>query len=112
VLVNATQPDGVRTAQPSRLATAYGWTGKIIALVFSPFFVDPVTMGCRSGVFSVTGAELYEGSGIYGQYIVPDKKIGQPNKKARDGEMGKRSWRVSLQILEAKLGPLDYGFAA
>lgn len=110
VLVNATHPGGVRTAQPSQLANAYGWIGKILAWLFSPLFVDPITMGCRSGVFSVTSKELYEGSGIHGQYIVPDKKIGQPNKKAQNQEMGQRLWRLSLQILRDRLGSLDYGF--
>ena len=112
VLVNATHPGGVLTDQPKQLETAYGFIGRILRWVFSPFFVDPITMGCRSGVFSVTGRELYEGAGIHGQYIVPDKKIGQPNSKARDQEMGERLWRLSLQVLEDRLGNLDYGFKA
>jgi WW domain-containing oxidoreductase len=110
VLVNATHPGGVRTGQPAQLEVAYGWIGKLIAWVFSPLFVDPVKMGCRSGVFAVTGKELYEGPGIHGQYIVPDQKIGQPNSKGKDREMSERLWRISLQILGAKLGSLDYGY--
>lgn len=112
VLVNATHPGGVLTGQPRQLDIAYGFIGKILRWIFSPLFVDPITMGCRSGVFSVTGMELYEGTGIHGQYIVPDKKIGQPNSKARDQEMGERLWRLSLQVLEDRLGNLDYGFKA
>lgn len=110
VLVNATHPGGVRTGQPSQLEIAYGRVGKILAKVFWPAFVDPIKMGCRSGVFAVTGKDLYEGSGIHGQYIVPDKKIGQPNSKGQDREMGERLWRISLQILGDRLGALDYGF--
>lgn len=110
VLVNAAHPGAVRTAQPSQLLIAYGWIGRILLWVLSPFFADPITMGCRSGVFSVTSMELYEGSGIHGQYIVPDKKIGQPSNKGRDGEMGKRLWDLSIKVLSDGLGRLDYGF--
>jgi WW domain-containing oxidoreductase len=110
LLVNATHPGGVRTAQLSQLEAAYGWIGKILQWIFTPLFVDPVTMGCRSGVFSVTGKELYEGSGIHGQYIVPDKKTGEPSSKGKDQEMGARLWRFSMQILGDRLGSLDYGF--
>jgi WW domain-containing oxidoreductase len=112
VFVNATHPGGVRTDQPGPLETAYGWIDKILSWIFSPLFVDPITMGCRSGVFSVTGKELYEGSGIHGQYIVPDKKIGQPTSKGQAQEMGERLWRLSLQVLEDRLGCLDHGFEA
>ncbi|ERF76766.1 hypothetical protein EPUS_02305 [Endocarpon pusillum Z07020] len=110
VLVNATHPGAVRTAQPFQLEIAYGWIGKVLANVFWPAFVDPIKTGCRSGVFAVTGKDLYEGSGIHGQYIVPDKKIGQPNSKGQDREMGERLWRISLQILGDRLGALNYGF--
>lgn len=103
VLVNATHPGGVRTKQPPQLESAYGWIGRILIWIFSPFFVDPIKMGCRSGVFALTGKELYEGSGIHGQYIVPDKKIGQPNKKGRDQQMGERLWRLSMGILADRL---------
>lgn len=56
------------------------------------------------------GKELCEGSGIHGQYVVPDKKIGQPSNRAKDRELGERLWRVSIQILGDKLGSVDYGF--
>jgi WW domain-containing oxidoreductase len=110
VLVNATHPGGVRTGQPPQLGIAYGWPGKIVAWAVSHVLADPVKMGCRSGVFAVTGKDLYEGSGIHGQYIVPDKKIGVPNNKGQDQEMGARLWRISLDILRDRLGSLDYGF--
>ena len=112
ILVNATHPSGVRTDQPAQLQWAYGWIGKFLSWIFSPLFVNPISTGCRSGVFSVTSQELYEGSGIHGQYIVPDKKIGRPSSKGQDQEMGERLWRLSLQVLEDRLGPLDYGFEA
>lgn len=110
VLVNATHPGGVKTDQPSQLTTAYGLIGWILQKIFWPLFVDPVKIGCRSGLFAVTSKKLYEGSGIHGQYIVPDAKIGEPNSKGKDQEMGKRLWRLSMQILQDKLGSLDYGF--
>jgi WW domain-containing oxidoreductase len=110
VLVNATHPGGVRTAQPLQLDAVYGWIGKILRWILTPLFVDPVTMGCRSGIFSVTGKELYEGSGIHGQYIIPDMKIGQPSRKGHDQEMGARLWLFSMQIIRNRLGSLDYDF--
>jgi len=110
VLVNATHPGGVRTGQPPQLGKAYGWLGTIVAWTVGPLLADPVKMGCRSGLFAVTSKDLYEGSGIHGQYIVPDKKIGVPNSKGQDQEMGERLWRISLEILKDRLGSLDYGF--
>lgn len=110
VLVNATHPGAVRTAQPSQLAIAYGWIGTLLIWMISPFLVDPVTMGCRSGLFSVTSTELYEGAGVHGQYIVPDKKIGQPSNKGKDKEMAQRLWDLSLEVIGNKLGSLKYGF--
>jgi hypothetical protein len=110
VLVNALHPGGVRTGQPPQLGKAYGWPGKIVAWAVSRMLADPVTMGCRSGVFAVTGKDLYEGSGIHGQYVVPDKKIGVPNSKGQEQEMGKRLWRMCLEILRDRLGEWDYGF--
>ena len=108
VLVNVTHPGGVRTRMQKELGTTYGWMGKLVAWAMRPFLVDAVKMGCRSGLFSLTGKKLYEGSGIHGQYILPDKKIVQPNSKGQDQDMGKRLWRLSLQILGNRLGALDY----
>jgi WW domain-containing oxidoreductase len=110
VLVNATHPGGVRTGQPPQLGIAYGWPGKLVAWAVTRMLADPVTMGCRSGLFSVTGKEMFEGCGIHGQYIVPDKKIGLPNSKGQDRDMGERLWRICLEILSHRLGSLDYGF--
>ena len=98
------------TRVPGQLEIAYGFIGKILSRILPPLFADPVEKGCRSGVFAVTSEELYEGPGIHGQYIVPDKKITQPSSKGQDWEMGERLWRLSLQALKDKLGSLDYGF--
>lgn len=43
-----------------------------------------------------------------GWQIVPDRKITDPSKQARDDELGENLWRLSEQILKEKLGGLPY----
>lgn len=40
---------------------------------------------------------------MHEQYIVPDKKIGQPNKKSKDQQMGERLWYLSIGIQADRL---------
>lgn len=40
--------------------------------------------------------------------IVPDRKVTEPSKQARDEELGENLWRLSEQILQEKLGGLSY----
>lgn len=40
--------------------------------------------------------------------IVPDRKVTEPSKQARDEELGENLWRLSEQILQEKLGSIPY----
>lgn len=40
--------------------------------------------------------------------IVPDRKVEDPSKRAKDIELGENLWRLSEQILQDKLGELPY----
>ena len=109
VLVNAVHPGAYcRTPLVYQLKVALGLVGTLFLLLLAPFMPDPMTIGCRSGLFASTpNAELMNNR-FQGQYIVPDKKIQQPGKMARDAEMGMRLWELCMKVLEAKLGKLDY----
>jgi len=109
VFVNATHPGGVSTDQPKQAEEAYGTLGIIGVAMTRPFMKDPISQGCRSILFASTSEEIVD-KGINGKYIVPDKKVTEPNSYARDDEMGDRLWKLSLDILQQKLGKLDYGY--
>lgn len=40
--------------------------------------------------------------------IVPDRKVTDPSKQARDEELGENLWRLSEQIIQEKLGSVPY----
>ena len=40
--------------------------------------------------------------------IVPDRKITEPSKQARDEELGENLWRLSEKMIREKLGSLPY----
>ncbi len=111
VLVNATHPGGVKTPQQEALKGAYGsfWY-KIVDAVVRPFMVDPVAVGCRSGLFAATTNKEFMEQHLHGKYIVPDKKVMEPTKQAQDEEMAERLWNLSIYLLKDRLGKLDYEF--
>ena len=113
VLVNATHPgDLVWTPLIEELGRNLGWKGWLMLFFCWPFMPDAMKVGCRSALFAGTpNMDLLAGRGINGQYIVPDKKIESPSEKARDPEMGKRVWKLSMSLLEEKLGKVAYTFA-
>jgi hypothetical protein len=47
---------------------------------------------------------------IDGQYIVPDRKVTEVSKKARDEEFQERCWKLTMTSLREKLGELPYDF--
>ena len=40
--------------------------------------------------------------------IVPDRKVTEPSKEAKDVALGENLWRLSEQLLTEKLGTLPY----
>ena len=40
--------------------------------------------------------------------IVPDRKVTEPSKQARDEQLGENLWRLSEQIIQEKLGSVPY----
>ena len=40
--------------------------------------------------------------------IVPDRKVTEPSKEAKDVALGESLWQLSEQILTEKLGTLPY----
>ncbi|KAL8832310.1 MAG: hypothetical protein Q9191_000364 [Dirinaria sp. TL-2023a] len=105
--INATHPGGVSTDQQDQAIDAYGSLGKLGVKAVRPLLSDPVSKGCRSGLFAATSDDITKG-GIQGQYIVPDRKVTEPSKKAMDVELGENLWRLSEQLLVEKLGTLPY----
>lgn len=103
IYVNATHPGAVVTPQQDQAVEAYGTLGKIGVKATRPFMKDPVKSGCRSALFAATSTEV-EDQGITGKYIVPDKKVTEPSDKSQDVELGERLWKLSLQLLDERLG--------
>jgi WW domain-containing oxidoreductase len=103
VYINAVHPGGVETDQPKQAEEAYGKPGVIGHTLIKPFLKDPVESGCRSALFAATG-ERVVAEEISGCYIVPDAKVTEPSKAAKDDALGGRLWELSEKILRDRLG--------
>ncbi|KAL8692616.1 MAG: hypothetical protein Q9218_002403 [Villophora microphyllina] len=105
--VLAVHPGGVETDQQQQAVDAYGTKGKLGVTAVKPFLKDPVDEGCRPALFAATSEDIIKEK-IQGEYIVPDRKITDPSKQAKDVELGENLWRLSEEILQSKLGELPY----
>jgi WW domain-containing oxidoreductase len=105
--INATHPGAVSTDQPDQAIDAYGMMGKLGVASVRPFMKDPVDSGCRSALFAVASEDVAK-EGIDGQYIVPDRKVTDVSKKAKDEDLQERCWRLTGLVLTEKLGDLAY----
>jgi WW domain-containing oxidoreductase len=104
---NATHPGAVKTDQQDQAVEAYGNIGKLGVMATRPFMKDPVDEGCRPVLFAATSKDVVR-EGIWGQYIVPDQKVTEPSKQARDEELQERLWELTIGLLEHSLGKLGY----
>jgi len=105
--INATHPGAVSTDQPEQAVDAYGMMGKLGVKAVRPFMKEPVDQGCRSALFAAAGEDIVKDK-IDGQYIVPDRKVTEVSKKARDDELQEQCWRLTMSVLQEKLGELAY----
>lgn len=101
--INATHPGGVNTDQPDQAIEALGTKGKIGVKAVQPFMKDPIDEGCRSALFAATSNAIRE-ERIDGQYIVPDRKVTDVSKEAKDEALGESCLRLVESILKSKLG--------
>lgn len=100
--INATHPGAVSTDQPSQAVDAYGMMGKLGVKSVRPFMKDPVDQGCRSALFAVASEDVAKEK-IDGQYIIPDRKVSDVSKKARDEELQEQCWRLTEAVLKRRL---------
>jgi len=105
--VNATHPGAVKTDQQDQAVSAYGTLGKLGVKAVRPFMKDPVDSGCRSALFAATSEDI-EKEDIWGEYIVPDRKVEEPSTQAKDEGLQDRLWKLTEQILAEKLESLPY----
>lgn len=105
--INATHPGAVSTDQPSQAVDAYGMMGKLGVKSVRPFMKDPVDEGCRSALFAVASEDVAKEK-VDGQYIIPDRKVSDVSKKARDEELQEQCWRLTGAVLREKIGGLGY----
>lgn len=105
--INATHPGGVKTDQQDQAVEAYGTLGKISVKAIRPLMKDPVDEGCRPALFTATSDDIVKEK-IQGEYIVPDRKVTDVSKHAKDEKVALNLWRLTKEVLETKLGNLDY----
>jgi WW domain-containing oxidoreductase len=105
--VNATHPGAVSTDQPKQAEEAYGKLGTIGVAIARPFMTDPVSNGCRSILFASTSPAIVE-EDIWGEYIIPDRKVSDPSKDTNDEKLQENLWKLTEQILTDRLGSLSY----
>ena len=105
--VIATHPGGVVTDQQEQAIDAYGTMGKLGVKAVRPFMKDPVDEGCRPILFAAT-VTVVPREEIDGQYIVPDRKVAEVSKEAKDEQLAERLWKLVGSILKEKLGSLEY----
>lgn len=105
--INATHPGGVKTDQQDQAVEAYGTLGKLGVAAARPFLKDPVAEGCRSALFAATSPDISTEQ-IQNSYIVPDRKVTKASKQAQDTNLSLNLWKLTKQVLEAKIGNLPY----
>ena len=105
--INAVHPGGVETDQQQQAIDAYGTKGKIGVKMVKPMLKDPVDQGCRPALFAACSEDVVA-EGIQGGYIVPDRKVTDVSKQAKDEGKGERLWALSETLLAERLGPLEY----
>jgi hypothetical protein len=103
----ATHPGGVVTDQQEQAIEAYGTKGKIGVKAVRPFMKDPIDEGCRSALFAATATEIGT-KPIDGEYIVPDCKVTDVSKEAKDEQLANRLWKLTETVLRDKIGDLRY----
>lgn len=106
--INATHPGGVSTDQPEQAVEALGLKGKLGVKAVRPFMKDPVDEGCRPMLYAATAAAIREQK-LDGQYFVPDCKVTDVSKEAKDEALGENCLRLVESILKDRLGP-DLGY--
>lgn len=105
--INATHPGGVSTDQQDQAVEAYGTMGKAGVAAVRPFMKDPVKEGCRPALFAAAATEIVTEQ-IQNAYIIPDKKVTEPSKQAKDETLSRNLWRLTKEVLESKIGNLPY----
>ncbi|TKX18448.1 oxidoreductase-like protein 29 [Elsinoe australis] len=103
----ATHPGGVTTDQQEQAVEAYGTLGKIGVKAVRPLMKDPVDEGCRPALFAATSEDIVKEK-LQGVYVVPDRKVTDPSKEAKNEELQEALWTLSEQLLTERLGPLPY----
>jgi hypothetical protein len=81
--------------------------GKLGVKSVRPFMKDPIDGGCRSALFAAASEDVGKEK-IDGQYIIPDRKVSDISKKAKDEELQERCWKLTETVLREKLGDLGY----
>jgi WW domain-containing oxidoreductase len=105
--INATHPGGVKTDQQDQAIEAYGTMAKVGVVAMRPFMKDPVDEGCRPALFAATSEDIVKEK-IQGAYIVPDRKVTDPSNQAKDEKLALNLWKLTKEVLETKIGNLDY----
>ena len=105
--INATHPGAVVTDQQDQAVEAYGTMGKLGVKAARTAMKDSIDEGCRSALFAATSKEV-SSAPIDGEYIVPDCKVTDVSKEAKDEQLAERLWRLVETILKEKLGSLDF----
>lgn len=105
--INATHPGAVKTDQQAQAIEAYGTAGKIGVKAVQPFMKSPIDGGCRSALFAATSEDVAK-ERIQGKYIVPDRKVTDVSKEAKDDERQENLWRLCETVLRDRLGNVKW----
>ena len=105
--INAIHPGGVSTDQQQQAIDAYGTKGKFGVKMVKPLLKDPLDQGCRPALFAACSEDVVK-EGIQGEYVVPDRKITDVSKQAKDEEKGERLWMLSERLISERLGRPAY----
>ncbi|TKA82931.1 hypothetical protein B0A55_01293 [Friedmanniomyces simplex] len=103
----ATHPGGVNTDQPKQAEEAYGTMGKLGVKAARPFMKDPVDEGCRPALFAATSEDVVK-ENLDEEYIVPDRKVTDVAKNAKEEGLQEQCLRLTETLLGGKLGKLPY----
>jgi len=114
ILALSVHPGAVATDQEKAAQEPYGILGTALVAASRVFFMSP-EQGAESALWASTSVKLEGGDEkavqkYQGAYLTqPDDSLGNETNQAKDQELAKRLWAISVAVLKEKVGvEIDY----
>lgn len=111
IVVISVHPGAVATDQEKAAQEPYGLLGTALVAASRVLFMSP-EQGSENALWAATSPKLLgeDAEKYQGAYLTqPDDSLGNETNQAKDSELAKRLWTISVQVLKDKTGVvIDY----